>query len=70
MGTHAVKKDWTGADAVVRKYFPEDYQGTLNLLNPICYNDVNNASNNYNYEIFKQWQGQSLVSTAFVLHWP
>ena len=26
MGT-APKTDWTGADAVVRKYFPEDYQG-------------------------------------------
>merc|ERR1711862_680565 len=26
-GTHAApKKDWTGADAIVRKYFPEDYQ--------------------------------------------
>merc|ERR1711862_1035987 len=26
MGTHAAPKNWTGADAIVRKYFPEDYQ--------------------------------------------
>ena len=26
MGT-APKKDWEGIDAVVRKYFPEDWQG-------------------------------------------
>ena len=52
----APKKEWTGADAVVRKYFPEDYQGMF----VVVIIDI--------YLTMQQWQEQSSVSMELVSH--